>query len=306
MRTAIIEEVHRIMKENKNAYFLVGDLGYHFTEEIEKDFPDRFINVGIAEQNMIGIASGLALSGKKVFVSTIIPFLIMRCFEQIRNDVCYHDLDVTLLGSGAGLTYGVLSSTHFALEDIAILRSLPNMSIFAPADAMEAVLGMRYLKNFGRPLYVRMSARTEPVINKKPYDFIFGKGKIVQQGKDITIFTYGSLIGEVMKAVVILKNKAGISATVVNIHTLKPFDNKVVLKESKNKKMVFTVEEHYRIGGLGSAVAEVLSEEKDSPRLDIIGLEDCFIKKGGNRTFLRRSLGLDSEGLIRRIKTVLL
>jgi len=131
MRAAILKEVYNQMKQNKDTYFLTGDLGFHSLEEIEREFRERFINAGVAEQNMIGIAAGLALSGKKVFVYSIIPFLLMRCFEQIRDDICFHDLNITLLGIGAGLAYGVLGGTHFALEDVAILRSLPNIGIFS-------------------------------------------------------------------------------------------------------------------------------------------------------------------------------
>jgi transketolase len=305
MRTAIIDEIYKIMKENKKAYFLIGDLGYHFTEEIEKDFPDRFLNIGVAEQNMIGIASGLALTGKKVYISTIIPFLIMRCFEQIRNDICYHNLDITLLGSGAGLTYGILSSTHFALEDIALMRSLPNMNIFAPADGTEAKLGIQELKNLNKPLYIRMSAREEPIIYDKSYKFKFGKGSIVKKGKDIILFVSGAIMGEVLEATKTLESQHGIKSEVVNIHSVKPIDKELVLKEIKNKKMIFTVEEHYKTGGLGSAVAEILSEIKDSPTLKIIGVENNFIHEVGTRSYLRQRLNLDSKGLVKTIINVL-
>src|SRR3989338_11081770 len=131
MRSGIIKEIHNLMRKDENIYFLTGDLGYNVIEEIQKEFPKRFINMGVAEQNMMGVAAGLALSGKKVFVYSIIPFVTMRCYEQVRNDICYHNLDITILGVGAGLSYGILSSTHFALEDIALFRPLPNMAIFS-------------------------------------------------------------------------------------------------------------------------------------------------------------------------------
>lgn len=305
MRNAIIEEVYEIMKKNKESYFLTGDLGYNTLEKIEKDFPTRFINVGIAEQNMIGIASGLALSGKKVFVYSIIPFLIMRCFEQIRNDICYHNLDVTLLGSGSGLTYGILGSTHFALEDLAILRPLPNMTIFSPADEMDARLGMRYSTNFHRPLYVRIGLREEKKIHKNPYDFKFGKGEIIQKGKDLTFFVSGTLMDEVIQAARYIKEKRNLSSTIVDIHTIKPLDKDLIIKESKNKKIIFTVEEHGKIGGLGSAVSEVISSSKVPVNLTIIGTDDQFVQTIGTRTYLRKKLKLDSVGIINRIKELL-
>src|SRR3989338_7483124 len=159
MRVTIVNKIYNFIKKNKNVYFLTGDLGYTALEQIEKDFPTRLINVGIAEQNMTGIAAGLALSGKKVYIYSIISFLIMRCYEQIRDDLCYQDLDVTLLGIGGGLSYGYLGSTHFALEDIAIMRVLPNMSIFSPADEIEAVLGVKKLYKYRHPLYLSIVKR---------------------------------------------------------------------------------------------------------------------------------------------------
>lgn len=306
MRTAIIEEVYEIMRRNKDSYFLTGDLGYNTLEKIEKDFPNRFINVGIAEQNMIGIASGLALSGKKVFVYSIIPFLIMRCFEQIRNDICYHNLDVTLLGSGSGLTYGILGSTHFALEDLAILRPLPNMTIFSPADEMDARLGIRYSANFHRPLYVRIGLREEKIIHQNPYNFKFGKGEIIQKGDDLVFFVSGTLMDEVIQATRNIKEKRNLSSTIVDIHTIKPLDKNLILKESKDKKLIITVEEHGKIGGLGSAISEILLESKNRVRIVRIGTNDKFMQVIGTRSYLRKNLELDAEGIVKKIKKEIL
>lgn len=305
MRNAIIDEVYGIMKKNKDSYFLTGDLGYNTLEKIEKDFPGRFINVGIAEQNMIGIASGLALSGKKVFVYSIIPFLIMRCFEQIRNDVCYHDLDVTLLGSGSGLTYGILGSTHFALEDLAILRSLPNMTIFSPADEMDARLGIKFSENFHHPLYVRIGLREEAKIHQHPYNFKFGKGVVVQKGKDLVFFVTGTLMEEAIKASKIIEEEKGLTSTIIDIHTIKPLDKELILKEIQGKKIVITVEEHGKIGGLGSAISEILSADKKTARLIMIGTEDMFIQTIGTRSYLRKNLQFDSRGIANRIKNLI-
>ncbi|MBI4226623.1 transketolase [Candidatus Roizmanbacteria bacterium] len=301
MRTAIIEEIYNTMKENKNTYFLTGDLGYNALEKIEQSFSKRFINVGVAEQNMIGIATGLALSGKKVFVYSIIPFLLMRCYEQIRNDICFHDVDVTLLGIGSGLSYGILSSTHFALEDMAILRPLPNMSIFSPADETEAVLGIRYLRNFHQPVYIRIAGRKEPIVNSKPYHFKFGKGVVLQEGKDITIFSTGVIMDEVLKAAKLLKQIKNIKPTVVNIHTVKPLDEELIINRSKKSKVVFVIEEHGIIGGLGSAICELLSSQKLNVKILRIGVEDKHIKIVGTREYLRKILSLDADGIYRKI-----
>lgn len=305
MRNVIIDEVYQIMKKNKDSYFLTGDLGYNTLEKIEKDFPGRFINVGIAEQNMIGIASGLALSGKKVFVYSIIPFLIMRCFEQIRNDVCYHDLDVTLLGSGSGLTYGILGSTHFALEDLAILRSLPNMTIFSPADEMDAKLGIKFSENFHHPLYVRIGLREEAKIHQHPYNFKFGKGVVIQKGKDLVFFVTGTLMEEVIKASKIIEKEKGLTSTIIDIHTIKPLDKELILKEIHGKKVAISVEEHGKIGGLGSAISEILSADKKLVHLIMIGTEDLFIQTIGTRSYLRKNLQFDSKGIVNRIKNLI-
>jgi len=306
MRTAIIEEVYKIMKENKDSYFLTGDLGYNTLEKIEKDFGNRFINIGVAEQNMIGIASGLALTGKKVFCYSIIPFLTMRCFEQIRNDICYHDLDVTLLGSGSGLTYGILGSTHFALEDLAILRPLPNMTIFSPADEIDAQLGVRASKNFHHPLYIRIDLREKAKIHKHLYDFKFGKGVVIQKGKDLVFFVTGTLMEEVIKATKIIKEEKGLTSTIIDIHTIKPLDIDLILKEVEGKEMVFTVEEHGIIGGLGAAISEILSESKKPVRVIRIGTIDKFVKVIGTRSYLRKQLGLDTEGIVKKVRQELL
>lgn len=306
MRDGIIEEVYNVMAKNKDAYLLTGDLGYNTLEKIEKDFPKRFIDVGVAEQNMIGIASGLALSGKKVYVYSIIPFLTMRCYEQIRNDICYHDLDVTLIGVGAGLAYGVLSNTHFALEDIAILRPLPNITIFSPADEIEAAIGMKYLASYQHPTYVRAGLRKEAIINNKNYKFHFGKASVIQRGSDIIIFTTGSITDEVIKASKMLGSKNRIIPTILNIHTIKPIDEDSILREAKKAKVIFTVEEHGKIGGLGSAISELVIESCHVKRVFIIGTDDITLKIVGTRSYLRKLLGLDADGIYKKIIHLLL
>ncbi len=301
MRNAVIDAIHEEMKINKNIYFITGDLGYTVLEKIEADFPDRFINAGIAEQNIIGMASGLALSGKKVFVYSIIPFITMRCLEQIRNDICFHNLDVTILGSGAGLSYGILSNSHFALEDIAVLRSLPNINIFSPADEVEALLVIRNLLRKKTPAYFRIGKKQEPVIFTKPYDFKYGKGIIIKKGKDLVIFTTGPIAQEVIDATSRLVKEKKLSVEIVNVHTIKPIDKDLIIKESRNKKLVVTVEEHGKTGGLGSAVAEVLCESSVKTKLLRIGTGDTLLKKVGSQNYLRKVFGLDSSSIYKII-----
>src|SRR3989344_1364145 len=223
MRSGIIKTIHELMREDENIYFLTGDLGYNVLEEMQKEFPKRVINMGVAEQNMMGVATGLALSGKKVYVYSIIPFVTMRCYEQVRNDICYNNADVTILGVGSGLSYGILSATHFALEDIAIMRALPSMVVFSPADETEAVLGVKELYKQKKPAYIRIGKKEEPKIYNSSYDLKIGKGNILVEGSDIVIFSTGTIMSEVLKAVEILREK-DIKASVINIHTIKPLD----------------------------------------------------------------------------------
>jgi len=301
MRNAIIEEIYNQMKERDDIFFLTGDLGYETLEKIEKDFPTRFINVGIAEQNMMGIASGLALSGKKVYVYSIIPFLTMRCFEQIRNDICYHDLDVTLLGAGAGISYGILSSTHFALEDIAILRSLPNMNIFSPCDEVEAIIGMKLFEKHKHPLYVRIGKRKEPIINRQAMQMTIGNVNIISEGKDIVFFSTGPIIKEVILAAESLK-KENINAAVISVPFIKPIDRKQISEICKNISTVFTIEEHFITGGLGSVICEIVSEFNPGVKVKRIGVKDEFIKMIGSQEYLRKELELDVDGIAATVK----
>ena len=294
MRSGIIKEIHNLMRKDKNIFFLTGDLGYNVLEEMQKEFPKRVINMGVAEQNMMSVAAGLALSGKKVYVYSIIPFATMRCYEQIRNDVCYNSADVTILGVGSGLSYGILSSTHFALEDIAIIRALPNITIFSPADEVEAILGVKELYKIKKPAYIRIGKKEEPKIYDRPYNLKIGKGNILIEGSDIIIFSTGTIMTDVIKAAEILRGKK-IKATVVNIHTIKPLDKNLIIQESRFKKHAFVIEEHGKIGGLGSAIAESVCDVEDFPQLTLIGTEDKFIKDIGSQDYLRRVTGLSSD-----------
>ncbi len=304
MRSGIIKEIHNLMRKDENIYFLTGDLGYSVLEPMEKVFPTRLINMGVAEQNMVGVAAGLAMSGKKVYVYSIIPFATMRCYEQIRNDVCYNNADVTIIGVGLGLSYGILSATHFALEDIAIIRALPNITVFSPADEIEAVLGVKALYKQKKPAYIRIGKKEEPKIYDRPYNFKIGKGNILREGQDAVIFSTGTIMEEVLKAADLLRN-GNIKVSVVNIHTIKPLDKNLIIQESKFKKHAFVVEEHGKIGGLGSAILENVSDVEGLPLFTIIGTEDKFIKDIGSQQYLRNVNGLSTSKIIVKItKTI--
>jgi len=294
MRKTFTQTLTKLAQKDKNIYLLTGDLGFSFFESFAEQFPKRFLNCGVAEENMMAIAAGLALSGKKPYVYSIIPFVTMRCFEQIRNDICYQNLDVKLVGVGAGFAYGPLGATHYAIEDIAILRALPNMSIISPADPVETkelVLKTYQTKN---PTYLRLGRGEEKVI----YDFEpkleIGKPSVVKEGKDGVIIATGVQVG-ICKEVTERLKKSSYDFKLISLHTLKPIDKTALLKEVKEMERVFTVEEHNIIGGLGSAVAEILAESSYKGDFKRIGIPDEYPSEIGKAEYLRRKYKLDGE-----------
>lgn len=300
MRSAIISEIYQYMLQNPESVFLVGDLGYNAVEKIEKTFGSRFVNVGIAEQNLIGIASGIALTGKKVFVYSIIPFLTMRAYEQIRNDICYHNLDVMLIGAGAGLSYGVLGPTHFAVEDIGIMRVLPNISIFSPADKKEASDGTQQLLQKNSPVYVRIGKGEAKGITDSPTPIKIGNISTIEKNAQVSIFSYGTIFKEVNLAVEMLKKKH-IATNIVNVHTLKPVDSESIVEILSKTELAVVVEEHYLIGGLTSILSEIISQQKNMPRLVSISIKNEFIRVIGTQDFLRKHVGIDAQTIVSTI-----
>jgi len=301
MRKAVVTEISKFMKKDSDAYFLTGDLGYHVIEDIRKDFPDRFINVGIAEQNMVGIAAGLALSGNKVFVYSHINFLALRSLEQIRNDVCHHDLDVTFIGVGAGLAYGLLGETHYAIEDVGVMRSLPNLTIFSPCDEYEAVQGIKAISEYKHPVFFRLAGKIEEVINKKKYEFSLGKGVVLQDGKKITLMTSGPITTEVVKSSSMIEKKCGVKPSIVCLHTLRPVDEELIVKYGKESDLVVSVEEHRIPGGVGSIVLETLAKHGVGTKVVTLGIRDDVIEHVGSREFLRKEFGIDAGGIAKSV-----
>lgn len=259
MRNAFIETLEKEAFKNKDIVLLTGDLGFTVFEKFSKKFPDRFINMGVAEANMVGVATGLALSGKIPFVYSIAPFVTLRPFEQIRNDVCMHRANVKIIGVGGGLSYSHAGPTHHVNEDIAVMRILPNMTVVCPADPIETELAVKAAIKYHGPVYIRLGKKGEPKIyNKKP-SFSLGKGIIVEKGHDIALICSGPIIHNVIQASDIL-TKHKLNPTVVSMHTITPLDVRLIAKILMTHKVIFTIEEHSIIGGLGGAVAEFLSE----------------------------------------------
>ncbi|NLI73730.1 MAG: transketolase family protein [Euryarchaeota archaeon] len=262
------------------------------TAEFAKNFPERFFNCGIAEQNMMGTAAGLAASGKVVFASTFAVFATGRCWDQIRQSIAYPNLDVKIVATHAGITVGGDGASHQALEDIGLMRSLPNMTVIVPADGIEAYKAVNAVVNHNGPCYVRLGRADVPMLTSVDAKFEIGKATVLREGDDITLVGCGQMVAACMDAAEEL-HKRGVEAEVINMSTIKPFDEDTLLHSVKKTSAVVTAEEHSVTTGLGSAVAAVLGEKLPSP-MKMIGTPDCFGESGESEELMRR-YGLTSE-----------
>lgn len=260
---------------------LVADVtGSARLDDFAKNSPEKLINVGIAEQNMIGIAAGLASTGKTVFATTFAPFASMRCFEMLRTQLGYMNLNVKVVGLMSGLAGGVVGNTHYGLEDLAITRVIPNMTVLSPADGVETYKAVFAAAEMNGPCYIRLTGTNGAMpVYKDDYDFQIGKGIVLKEGADVALIATGSMVSEAQRTARAL-TKNNISATVVDMHTIKPLDTKLLDTLFTSHKMIVTMEEHFAIGGLGSAVAEYKSGFKNMPPHFIIGIPDVFEKAG--------------------------
>ena len=303
IRGAIGEELAELGKTNSNIVVLDADLsGSTKTSVFAKAFPDRFFNAGIAEQDMITTALGLSLTGKIPFAATFAVFATGRTYDQIRNSVCYQNANVKIIGAHGGITVGEDGASHQALEDIALMRVLPNMTIIVPADFEQARQAVKFAVEHNGPVYIRSSRIDVPSIYDENYVFSPYKADILKEGSDVTIFTAGDIISEVYEAEEIL-SKNGINAEVINVPVIKPLDRSTVIKSVNKTKLAVTVESHSIIGGLGSAIAECLSEEAPN-RLVRIGMNDTFGQSGKPAELLAH-YGLNGESIAKRIIEIL-
>ncbi|MCR4869448.1 MAG: transketolase family protein [Lachnospiraceae bacterium] len=287
-------------KENENLVVLDADLAEATKTNIfKKAFPERHIDVGIQEANLVGVAAGLASTGKVPFCSTFAMFAAGRAYEQVRNSVGYPHLNVKIGATHAGISVGEDGATHQCVEDLALMRAIPGMTVINPADDVEARAAVRAAYEYDGPVYLRFGRLAVPVINdREDYKFEIGKGYVIEEGTDVTIIATGLEVNESLEAAKILKEQ-GISAEVVNIHTIKPIDKELIIKEAKKTGKIVTVEEHSVIGGLGSAVAEVLSENCPTP-LKRIGVYDVFGESGPAVDLLHK-YQLDGEGIAAQV-----
>jgi transketolase len=302
MRDSFINSIYKATKSNREVLCLVGDIGAFLLRNYIKDFPANYYNLGAAEANMMGVAAGLAMSGKIPFVYTITPFVVARCFEQIKVDVCYNKANVKIVGIGSGVSYGTMGSTHHSLEDIAIMSALPNMVVMSPADPQETEEAILSAAEYDGPVYIRLTLTSKPLDYKRE-KFEIGKARIIKKGTDAAIIATGDMVNLALEAAKTLK-KDNINCYVVNIHTIKPIDEVLIKKLSKKCKAIVTIEEHCTIGGLGSAVSSVMSQyPQNRALLKIMGFNDIFIKEySHDKMKIFEKHGLSLNHLVKEMK----
>lgn len=301
MRTAFIDTISKLARKDKNVWLLTGDLGHGMMESFIKEFPSQFLNVGVAEQNMIGIAAGLAMTGKKVFVYSISTFATMRPFEQIRNDVCYHNLPVFIVGGGSAFSYSLFGCSHFPIEDLGIMSILPNMKVFSPGDPIEVEALTEIAYKSGTPAYIRLGRKGEPKFHKNKNEINFGKFSTIKKGQDATIIVTGRILNRAVEAANIL-SRENIFVNVISAHTLKPFDDKNLLSVIKNTGALVTCEEHLLRGGLATAVSEFIVKKNIKVPVISLGIPDEFPKGVGWQDYFFDRYNLNAKGIVQAVK----
>jgi transketolase len=296
MRRAFHEELCVIAEEDDRVFLMVGDLGFGEVEQFAERFPERFLNVGVAEQNMAGIACGLAMEGHVVVTYSIANFPILRCLEQIRNDICYHNVAVKIVSTGSGLAYGAHGVSHHNTEDLAIMRALPGMVVLCPADCSEARGAVRAMIQHPGPVYLRCGYKGEPDLHGGQVEFVVGGSYRLRDGQDVTLIGTGPITHRALLAVEILAD-AGIEARLLSMPSIKPIDTDAILDAARDTHAIVTIEEHNILGGLGGAVAEVILNAGISVSFKALGLPDTYIRKVGSRSWLLDDLGLAPESI---------
>jgi transketolase len=302
MRNAFINTVMRLAEKDERIYLLTGDAGFTILERFIGKFPGRYLNVGIAEANLIGVGAGLALSGKTVFCYSIIPFVTMRCFEQVRIDLCYQNLPVKLVGVGEGMTYGTAGATHHAIEDIAIMRALPNMTVICPGDPFEMENAVEASLSLKGPCYIRLGKSGEPRIHSsREIGFALGRGIKIREGEGVVLVSTGNMLPSAVEVCRVLAEQ-GLKPGLVSMHTVKPLDRDLVQALPARYRLVATLEEHNVIGGLGSAVGDVILEENLPLRLVKFAIPDRYASEAGSQDYLRKRFGLSVDDILSRLE----
>ncbi|MCA9232633.1 MAG: hypothetical protein KDA57_18430 [Planctomycetales bacterium] len=305
MRDCFIERLSQLAERDPRVLLITGDLGFCVLDDYRKRFPKQFINAGVAEQNMAGLATGLALEGHIVYIYSIANFVFMRCLEQIRNDASYHECNVNVVCIGGGFSYGALGISHHATEDLAIMRSLPGVTVVSPADHWEASEATEAVANTAGVSYLRLDKSTAGTSLVMDEQFQLGRIRQVREGHDITLAATGGILAEALAAAERLAEE-GIEARVLSVHTLKPLDEETLIAAAKETGGIVTVEEHTVDGGLGSAVAESLLEAGVAPRFfHRLGLRQGFSSIVGSQEYLRAQYRLDRHAIAGKARELL-
>ncbi|HEX6713424.1 MAG TPA: transketolase C-terminal domain-containing protein [Thermoleophilaceae bacterium] len=303
MRNAFAEAVTEQAARDERVMLLSGDIGNRLFDQFKAGFPERFINCGVAEANMTGMAAGLALSGMRPVTYTITPFVTTRCLEQIKVDICYHEAPVVIVGTGAGLSYASLGATHHSLDDIALLRVFPGMKVVCPCDTHEVRAAVRAALEQESPVYIRLGKKGEPSVHESPPEFTLGRAITLRSGTDVCILGTGNIVPTALEAADRLESE-GVSTRVVSFHTVKPLDEGTLTEAFASFPLVVTVEEHGLAGGFGSAVAEWLVDRRDAgaARLLRIGAADLYLHEAGGQSHARGLYGLVGDQIAARAR----
>lgn len=305
MRAVFNKTLLEIAKKDPRIHMVLADIGFGEIEPFRDTFPDRYYNVGVAEQNMTGVACGIAMEGNIAVTYSIANFPTLRCLEQIRNDVCYHGANVKIVIIGGGVSYGALGMSHHSTEDLAIMRALPNLVVEVPCDNWEAIAATHAMIEHNGPFYYRCGYKGEKDIHSGPIDFKIGKANVVREGKDITLMFCGPIGSEVVEAADMLE-KEGIHCRIVSMHTIKPLDKDAVVDAAKNTGGIVTIEEHNLLGGLGGAVAEVICDLGCQPKaFKRLAFPDVNVAKIGGQKWIRDQYGLQARGIAHSIRSLL-
>jgi transketolase len=301
LRAAFAEEIESIVGIDERAILLSGDIGNRMFDSLKEQYPNRFYNFGVAEANMTSVAAGLAMCGHRPVTYTITAFNTIKCLEQIRVDVCLQSLPVIIVGVGGGLSYSSLNPTHHALEDIACMRSLPNMTVVCPGDAWEVRASIRAAFDLDSPVYIRLAKKNEPLVHEDVPDFTIGRGMIIKPGEDICLINCGSLLPTAVNVTEMLAN-GGVSAQLISMPTAKPLDVDLLSSVFSAFSHVFTLEEHSVSGGFGGAVAEWLADQKSAKaHLMRIGTDGRFMVEAGDQEYARKYFGITANQIVEKV-----
>lgn len=302
MRDVFFDSLYNLAKRDKNIILITADTGAICHDEFKQNLSNQYINIGIAEQNMVGVAAGLAMSGKIIYIYAIIPFATMRCYEQIRVDLCCMHLPVIIVGVGAGFDYSTLGPTHHGTEDIALMRSLPGMTIYSPSDSLMADFLARVTYKQSGPKYIRLDRTGYPLIYKNVKDIDVSNGfSLLKKGTDLYIIATGRMVYTALKVAKKLSTSS-IHAGVVDLFKIKPIDEDKLCNVIKKARYVVTLEEHFVTGGIGSVIAEMLLTRMNAPVIKLIGMPNQFCRKYGTREYLQYLNKLDVDSVTVSIK----